>query len=183
MFDFMELRFGTEVVDNQVKLKSENPGSDFGISPIEVGFKFALVREKGLVPDIAVLTGWQIPNIGSEPLSSDKWQHSYVFAFAHTLSEKWGLGYNLGYEFEGIFKTSAFKYSLVGGYSITDWWGIFIEAYGGKVSKLSWDVRADTGYTFLLFPGFQLDLSGGIGLAKASSDGFISGGFSWRLPR
>jgi hypothetical protein len=182
LFDFMEFRLGSDLLNHRFKLPAEAERSDFGVSPIGVGFKFALAKENGLIPDIALITGWQIPNTGNRIFSSDKWQHSFVFAFAHTLSQRWGLGYNLGYEFEGGFDKSAFKYSLVGGYAIADRWGAFIEAYGAKLSNIPWDVRTDAGVTFLLFPNFQLDLSGGIGLTDVSAIGFLSGGFSWRIP-
>jgi hypothetical protein len=179
----MEFRLGSDMLNNQQKLPASAPRDDLGVSPIGIGFKFGLAKESGLLPDIALLTSWQIPNTGNKVYSSDKWQHSYVFSFAHTLSDRWGLGYNLGYEFEGSFDVSAFKYSLVGGYAIADRWGAFIELYGSKVSDSPWDLRSDAGVTFLLFPSFQLDLSGGLGITDVSPTGFISAGFSWRIPR
>jgi hypothetical protein len=183
LFNFMELRLGGDLLNHRYKLPAQAERSDFGASPIGFGFKFGLAKEKGIVPDIALIAGWQIPNTGNQAFTSDKWQHSFVFAFAHTLSGRWGLGYNLGYEFEGNFDVSAFKYSLVGGYSLADRWGLFIELYGSKITDLPFDQRADAGVTFLLFPGFQIDLSLGAGLTEVSPDGFISGGFSWRIPR
>jgi len=182
LFDFMEFRLGSDLLNHRFKLPAGVERSDFGTSPIGAGFKFALTKENGLLPDIALITSWQIPNTGNKEYSSDKWQHSFVFAFAHTLSDRWGLGYNLGYEFESDFDKSAFKYSLVGGYALADRWGTFIEAYGAKLSNDPWDIRLDAGITFLLFPNFQLDLSGGVGLTETSHAGFLSGGFSWRIP-
>ncbi len=183
LFDFMEFRLGSDMLNNQSKLPAGAPRDDFGVSPIGIGFKFALVKESGWIPDIALLTSWQIPNTGNKVYSSDKWQHSFVFSFAHTLSERWGLGYNLGYEFEGSFDVSAFKYSLVGGYSIAERWGAFIELYGSKLSSNPWDLRSDAGITFLLLPNLQLDMSGGVGITDVSPIGFISLGLSWRIPR
>ncbi|MCK4751434.1 MAG: transporter, partial [Bacteroidales bacterium] len=183
LFDFMEFRLGSDLLNNRSKLPAGADSADFGGSPIGIGFKFALARENGLVPDVALITSWQIPNTGNAVYSSDKWQHSYVVSVAHTLSYNWGIGYNLGYEFEGGFEKSAFKYSLAGGYSIDERWGAYIELYGSRLNKVPWDFRTDAGLTFLLFPNFQLDLSGGAGLTRVSSVGFISGGFSWRIPR
>jgi hypothetical protein len=183
LFDFMEFRLGSDMLNNRQKLPAGVPRDDLGISPIGFGFKFAIAKENGIVPDIALITSWQIPNTGNTAYSSDKWQHSFVFSFAHTLSERWGLGYNLGYEFERSFDVSAFKYTLAGGYSIAERWGVYIELYGGKVSTIPWDLRTDAGITFLLFPNFQLDFSGGAGLTENSHLGYISLGLSWRIPR
>jgi hypothetical protein len=182
LFGFMEFRLGSDLLRHRYKLPAGAERIDKGVSPVGVGFKFALFKEEGWIPDLALITSWQIPNTGNEVYSSDQWQHSFVFAFAHTLSDRWGLGYNLGYEFEGSFEVSAFKYSLVGGYAFSDRWGGFVELYGSKITEIAWDLRFDAGITFLLFPGFQLDLSGGTGLTEISSAGFLSAGFSWRIP-
>jgi hypothetical protein len=183
LFGFMEFRLGSDLLNHRFKLPAGAERSNFGASPIGIGFKFGLTEEDGPIPDIALITSWQIPNTGNRSYSSDKWQHSFVLAVAHSMGDNWGLGCNLGYEFEGAFETSAFKYSLVGGYSIAERWGAYIEFYGSKINNLSLDVRADAGITFLLFPNFQFDLSGGVGIAEVSAPGFISAGFSWRIPR
>jgi hypothetical protein len=183
LFNFMELRLGSDLLGHRYKVPAGFERNEFGASPIGVGMKFKLVEEMGRTPDIALITSWQIPNTGNAVYSSDKWHHSFVFSFAHTLYEGWGLGYNLGYEFVGAFEYSTFKYSVVGAYSWTERWGLFIEGYGSKISKLPLDLRADAGITFLLFPSFQLDLSGGVGLTNISPVAFISAGFSWRIPR
>ena len=183
LFDFMELRLGSDLLSHRYKVPAGFDRSDFGASPIGVGMKFKLVEEIGRTPDIALITSWQIPNTGSAVYSDSNWHHSFVFSFAHTLYEGWGLGYNLGYEFAGAFEHSAFKYSVVGAYSWTERWALFIEGYGAKFSELPWDFRADAGITFLLFPTFQLDFSGGAGLTNISPVAFVSVGFSWRIPR
>jgi hypothetical protein len=183
LFDFMEIRLGSDLLNNRSKLPAGIPRDDFGASPIGAGFKFALAREHGNMPDIALLTSWQIPKTGDVVYSSDQWQHSFILAVAHTLNERWGIGYNLGYEFEGNFDHSAFKYSLAGGYSLADRWGLFMELYGSKIVEIPWDLRADAGITFLLFPNLQLDFSGGVGVTEISPVGFLSGGLSWRIPR
>ncbi len=109
MFNFMEFRLGSDMLSHRYKLPAGAERSNFGNSPIGVGFKFGLTKENGLIPDIALLTSWQIPNTGNQVYSSDKWQQSFIFSFAHTLTDRWGLGYNLGYEFEGAFEASPFS--------------------------------------------------------------------------
>lgn len=44
------------------------------------------------------------------------------------------------------------------------------------------DLRADFGFTYLVRPNLQLDLSSGLGFSKISPDFFISTGLSWRIP-
>ena len=180
---FLELRLGTDMLNHRSKVPTGAPRDEFGMSPIGFGFKAALMQEDGLLPEMAFITGWQVPNTGRESFSSDKWQHSYIIAISYTLSERWGFGYNLGYEFEGAFETNRFIYSLVLGYALAEKWGLFMETYTNKTGKNPFDVRADAGITWLLVPNFQLDLSGGLGTTKISPIGFISAGLSWRIPR
>ncbi|MFC2112243.1 transporter [Bacteroidota bacterium] len=62
LFDFMEFRLGSDLLSNRNKLPAGAERSDFGVSPIGVGFKFALIEENGLIPDIALITSWRIPH-------------------------------------------------------------------------------------------------------------------------
>ena len=183
VLDFLELRLGTDLLNHRSKLPGLAERDEFGMSPVGFGFKAALFREKGLRPEVAFISSWQVPKTGRESFSSEKWQHSYIFAFSHTLSDRWGLGYNLGYEFEGALDVDRFIYSLVFGYTLSDKWGIFLETYGNKTTDVPFDIRADAGITFLVCPSLQLDLSGGFGITEISPLGFISTGFSWRIPR
>jgi hypothetical protein len=180
---FFELRLGTDMLNHRSKLPSGVSRDEFGMSPIGFGSKAAIFKEDGWRPEMAFLMGWQVPRTGRESFASEKWQHSYVFAFSHTLSEKWGLGYNLGYEFEGGFDTNRFIYALVFGYSLAEKWGIFMETYGHKTTGIPFDLRADAGVTWLVCSSFQLDISGGFGITKVSPLGFVGLGLSWRIPR
>jgi len=180
---FLELRLGTDMLNHQSKLPTGSQRDEFGMSPIGFGFKAALMQEDGWRPEMAFLTGWQVPKTGRESFASEKWQHSYILAISYTLSERLGFGYNLGWEFEGAFEVNRFIYSLALGYALAEKWGIFMETYTNKTGKNPFDVRADAGFTWLVVPNFQLDLSGGLGISKISPIGFISAGLSWRIPR
>jgi len=180
---FLELRLGTDMLNHRSKLPTGIARDEFGMSPIGFGFKAALMQENGWRPEMAFLTGWQVPKTGRESFASDKWQHSYIIALSYTLSERWGFGYNLGWEFEGAFEVNRFIYSLSFGYALADKWGMFLETFTNKTGKNPFDVRADAGVTWLVLPNFQLDLSGGLGISKISPIGFISAGLSWRIPR
>lgn len=180
---FLELRLGTDMLNHQSKLPSGAERDEFGMSPIGFGLKAALMKEDGWLPEMAFITGWQVPNTGRESFSSNKWQHSYILAISYTLSERWGFGYNLGWEFEGAFEVNRLIYSLVFGYALAEKWGIYMETYTNKTGKNPFDVRADAGITWLVWHNFQLDLSGGLGITKISPIGFVSAGLSWRIPR
>jgi hypothetical protein len=60
---------------------------------------------------------------------------------------------------------------------------MFIESFGLIPESGESAHQLDTGFTFLVLPNFQLDISGGIGISMGSPDNFISMGLSYRIPR
>jgi hypothetical protein len=103
------------------------------------------------------------------------------FAFSHTLSDHFSFGYNLGAEWEaetgpGYFYTAAL------GIGLTEKVGMFVEGFGLFATGADNKHLADAGFTWLLLPNLQFDISGGIGLNEAASDFFISTGLSYRIP-
>lgn len=104
------------------------------------------------------------------------------FSFAHTLSDRFSLGYNLGVEWNGESAVPSYFYSIALGSGITDKLGMFIESYGLILKESEGEHLLDMGFTYLMLPNLQLDISGGIGLNDESIDNFISAGLSLRLP-
>jgi len=103
-------------------------------------------------------------------------------AFAHTLSERFSLGYNLGAEWSGNTAVPEYFYSLALGIGLADALGMFVESYGTVPEKGADAHLLDAGFTYLVLPNFQLDISGGLGLNDAALDNFISFGLTYRLP-
>ena len=186
----LEARLGTGFMQTRSKLTGMEPDELHGLAPLELGVKAKILKENGLIPDVAIIASYQVPNTGHEEFSSPKLVQTYIAAFAHTLTDKAGFGYNVGLEHDAAEGKSAFFYSVVIGFSAGEKTGIFLEAYGNKSwiggaqqTIIPWDSRLDAGMTLLVLPNLQLDLSGGIGLSVNSPKGFISAGFSWRIPR
>jgi hypothetical protein len=104
------------------------------------------------------------------------------FAFSHTLSDRFSFGYNLGAEWEaetgpGYFYTAAL------GIGLTEKVGMFVEGFGIFATDAPNEHLADAGFTWLVLPNLQFDVSGGVGLNDAAGDYFISTGLSYRIPR
>ena len=104
-----------------------------------------------------------------------------LFAFSHTLTDRIGIGYNLGAEYDGTEAKASMIYSFVIGVSPVDKLGLFFEVYGSSYKEFAPDHRVDAGITYLVTDNLQLDFSGGVGLSKASPDNFISAGLSYRF--
>lgn len=162
-----------------------------GAGDAEAGAKVRLRDEAGTLPEAALLVGVSLP-VGDDDFSSDRYDPSMRLAFAHTLTERLGLGYNLGMEWssepgdEGVHETfSRLIYTVALGTSVTGRLGAFVELFGAEPvdAPPGSEVSLDGGFTYLLRPNLQLDLSAGAGLTDDAPDWFVGAGVSFRLPR
>jgi hypothetical protein len=101
--------------------------------------------------------------------------------FAHTLSDKFSLSYNVGAAWNGTTPEATFLYTLALGYSISNKLAVFIESYSFFPEASKADNRFDAGFTYKITTVVQFDISGGIGLSDNSPDSFLSTGISFRL--
>jgi hypothetical protein len=161
-----------------------------GFEPFSLGMKAALSEEDGLIPQAAVIVTVGIPGLGADWFDI-RWPAPEIrLAFAHTLSDVFSLGYNLGIAWDGSWSpVHAGYYSLVLGAGVTERIGAYAELYGDLPGDMPALHRADAGLTFLLNPDLQLDLSAGMALnepdvriAHYRMDSFAGLGVSWRVP-
>jgi hypothetical protein len=184
--DNFELRVGLEYLASSVKTKSGPVNSTVnvdGFSPLYLGFKVMVREEDGILPEIAFLGGLNLPHTADEEYQTDYSAPSFRFAFSHTLSNMFSLGYNLGAEWDGFTADPEYYYSFVVGAAITENIGGFIETYGTMPEKSPSEHLVDAGLTWLVTPVFQLDISGGLGLNNEAIDNFVSLGFTYRIDR
>lgn len=153
-----------------------------GLSPLYTGFKVKITEENGWAPQVAFLGGLVFPFTANADRKTNYTAAGLRFAFAHTLSERFSLGYNLGAEWDGDSPVPGYYYSAALGIGITNKLGAFIESYGLVPESGSAEHLLDAGVTYLALPNLQFDLSGGIGLSEAAIQNFISLGLSFRIP-
>ncbi|WP_264565954.1 transporter [Flavobacterium sp. N3904] len=174
--DHFELRLTTEYIVN-----TEISNTVSGISPIYVGFKTRLFEEKGIIPVTSFIGQIMLPKMASRQFQTTNYAPEFRFTMQHTLSSKQTLSYNMGAEWDGETPAATFLYTLTTGYSFTEKIGGYIEFYGFFPQFEKPDNRFDAGFTYLINPNQQLDLSGGISLSKTSPDYYVSVGYSFRF--
>lgn len=176
VFNKIELRVGwSGLVGIQI-----DEVSDSGAGDAEVGAKFVLRNGSEGGVAFAVLGSVSLP-IGSDGFSSDEFNPAFRFAVAKDLTKDLGVGGNLGVRWEGNDRYLIYTLSLARG--LSDRLGAFAEIFGEVLLDRDREVHAvDGGLTFLLQDNVQIDVFGGAGLTDASSDWFVGGGVSIRLP-
>lgn len=174
--------------------RSESEGDtarEDGFADTEIGFKAHLWDERGPRPSAGFLAHLTLPT-GADEFSSHRADPSFRFSFAHGLTERWSLGYNLGAAWGTAMEASgdrdtlgAFQYTTSLGYALADTVGVFGEFFGdvpfneggGGAHSI------DGGITWRPRPNVQFDASIGVGLTREAPDWFVGAGLSWRWPR
>jgi len=183
LFDGMELRlamdystmmteyfFGGTIIDTQR-----------GLSPIALGAKIDLTEQKGWIPELALIIHVNTPVFNSD-FSIDYAVPDVILAASHTISQRFSLGYNLGIEWADEDASPTKKYSAVAGFGLSDRIGMYLETFG-SFDQGEFMNMIDGGFTFLILPNLQYDISGGLGVTASSPDFFIGTGLSYRLPQ
>jgi hypothetical protein len=175
-----EFRFIAEYLDESTEDHEVLTTHNKGFSPVAIGTKIKLADENGIWPQ-AALIGHINLKTGSREFTPSYTAADFRFTFAHTLSERWSLSYNLGAAWNGEDPQAVFLYTLSLGYVITDKLAAFAEGYSFFPEEDKADNRIDGGLTYKVTPVLQFDFSGGIGLSENSPDYFLSTGCSFRL--
>lgn len=182
LLDNLELRVGTNFIEGQTTvngIKLDDITS--GFSPLLLGTKIAIAEEKGWKPQIGLLSHLYLPFTASDDYKPETTGVDFIFAFAHTLSEKSSLSYNLGARWQGDSPEASYLYSLSYGYSILEKLGAYIELYGNLPEDNKASHLWDAGLTYLISNNMQLDATIGSSITEGQ-DILLAAGISFRLP-
>ncbi len=150
-----------------------------GLEDLQLGIKWALIQDK-----VAVLISTTVPT-GATAFRSSKLQPGITLSLAKDISEKVGIGVNLGVSglYEEDVKITEFSASAALGISLTEKLGLFIEYYGLYYGEENGEDTHyfDAGFTYLVNPMFQLDIRAGKKLNKGESAYFIGLGAVFRI--
>lgn len=182
LLDNLELRIGWDFVEGQTSING-NKLNDVtsGFNPLLLGTKVGITEEKGWLPEIGLLGHLYLPFTASTDYRPETTGVDFRFSFAHTLSEKSSLSYNLGAQWRDDSPEAAYIYTLSYGYSISENLGAYVELYGDFPEDNKANHSWDAGLTYLLSNNVQLDATVGSSITEGQ-DILISGGISFRLP-
>lgn len=174
----LELRVIT-IVDHQ-----KSPDSvTTGLQPLTVGLKVKLWEEKGAVPETSLITHVQLPKVASKEYQAKYLAPEIRLLFNNTLTEKIGLGYNLGMEWDGETNQPQFAYTFSPDMELTDKLKCYIESFGFLPEKRHGDHWVDGGFMYLISKDIQIDISAGYELTSMNHyhQYYEALGFSFRI--
>lgn len=171
----VELRFVSQYESTETGLEGGNI-SYSGFNDLEFGAKIQLLKKETINTEIAFLSHVIIPT-AKENLTSDQVGVVNKLSISHSISDKIGLGYNIGYDYAG--KQSSLTYSAALGFQLSNSVGFYIEPYGEWGESNNFESNFDVGFTYLVNDNFQLDASYGVGLNNDMQ--YLALGFSWKI--
>ena len=174
--EMLECRLITEFIAVHTRSQIQQ-----GVTPITVGFKANLLKEKGLVPMVSFIGHLTTQSLGNEVFRTAHTAPSFRFTLQHTLSPKISLSYNLGAEWDGETPKTNYLYTLSTGFTLSKKWGCYTELYGFLPQDSKADHRADAGFTYLINNDWIVDLSSGVGLSPDSPRYYVAFGVSHRF--
>lgn len=177
-----EFRLITEWITEETPLMIPDGNKlQTGIAPLQIGGKIALLDEKGFRPKTSIIFHLAPPRLASKVFQTQKWAPSFRFTMQHTLTEKIGLGYNCGAEWDGDTRKTSWIYTIAPGFNLGKKWYGYLEAFGA-ISKNNPPQHAiDGGLACYFSENTKLDFSTGLGISKAATDWYAAIGFSFRF--
>lgn len=172
----IELRFVLQL--ESLNNKTINQKTN-GISDLEIGAKFQILKKEDVNTEIAFLSHLILPT-ASKTLSNNRLGFINKLSISHAISNTLGIGYNVGYDYFGTGKGN-FTYSLAFGIGVSDRVGFFVEPYGTIIEFDTHEANFDAGFTYLIKDSFQLDASFGTGINYKMN--FVSAGMSINISK
>lgn len=176
----VELRLITTIVTNQTTI-SNNKFTETGLAPLEIGGKIFICEEKKGFPKTSLIFHFAIPKLASKNFKVNKIAPNFRFVMQSTLTNKIGLGYNIGAKWDGFGNTPSYIYTFAPGFNLSDKWYGYIEAFGSFAKSESPQHSIDGGLAYFVNNNFKLDVSGGFGISKAAPDWYFALGGSIRF--
>ncbi len=188
VFENLELRIAPEygIINNRSRYELDPEWYEQkseGFTPLVLGTKIKIVAERLHSPALSFLFNIDLPEIAGKDFKSSYTTPEVRLAIAKELSDRFGLGVNVGAEFNMALGETNGLYTVALGLGLLDNLSGFIEFYGFFRQYSKNTHFLDGGLTYLIQKNIQLDLSAGTGLTDFTQDYFISGGLSVRLPR
>ncbi len=179
LFEKFELRLG---IPGWATFESDKV-SRTTFQPLLIESKIQIGSADIKVPGVIILQA-TLPTDQVEIEQGGNVQYGLKYAGSTDLTEKLGLGWNLGVFSENDMdgeKHVAGLYSVALGYSLSTYIGVFFEVFAEDPFHDTWRPVVDSGFTFLLNANSQLDGYIGAGLTDTAPDTILGIGFSYLL--
>lgn len=178
----IELRLITELISVETPLLIPEGNTVItGLVPVQIGSKISLWEEKGVLPKTSLIFHVGIPALSSSKFKTPHLAPNFRFTMSHTLSERIGLGYNIGAEWDGFDKTPEWIYTFAPGFNMGKNWYGYVELFGAIKKNEPAQHSFDAGIAYFISNNAKIDFSAGTGITDSAPDNYFAIGFSFRI--
>jgi hypothetical protein len=181
--DWFELRLGQNVFSQSVTENGVRTTTT-AASDLYIGAKLALTKQKGVLPEMAIILQGTVPS-GGRAATADRVLYGFNYLFSWELNDTFSLAGSfsanknvddVGREYALFAQSFSLGYQLgknLTGY--TEWFAFYpagaADTGGGAQHYL------DGGFQYFLTKNFALDVRIGVGLSRSADDLFAGAGF------
>ena len=149
-------------------------------APVNLATKVAITEQRRWLPQIALLVGLTLPQTGSEVAQPRFTEPNIALLMDHAISDWFGITTNVGVGWGSESPAATYRYALSFNAGLSSRIGSFVEFYGNLPEASPDSHLVNGGFTLLLSPNVQLDLSGGTALSGYAADFYTALGASFR---
>jgi Putative MetA-pathway of phenol degradation len=151
--------------------------------PLEIGTKLSLWEQKSVLPKTSMIAHLGLPFTGSHYDGRQHLSPSFRFLFQNSITDHFGLGYNLGAEWDGYSNNAVWIYTISPGFDFWKNWYGYVEAFGFHLPGGKMEHNLDGGLAYYISKNSKVDISAGLGLGEENPlCHYIALGFSFRVP-
>ena len=153
-----------------------------GLSNTQIGGKFNLIKEYGILPKTSIIAHYRINAINSYRVGKDTINGGNMsLAMLNVVSNNFLVGYNIGVEKFTWQSDARYFYSLSPKFNISEKWQAFVEIYGNLWKGRNAQTTIDAGVSYYINYDFKVDASAGTRINKNTNRKFYSVGGSFRF--
>lgn len=173
--DYAELRLQ---VDEMIAKSGDDKVG--GFCPLMIGTKVKMFDGYKALPKMALLCNLTLP-CGKEEFRAQYVAPQIYLLFDNPVNDHFGIGYNVGAEWNGYNSRPSVFAALCLGFTMSDKWGAFIENYDyfNRDTDPVW--MTEFGVSCQVHPRVQLDLAADLNLGNLGKYHAINFGVVWLL--
>ncbi len=185
--NYFEFRINGDVTTH----KSDGYARLTGLHPIFIGMKIKMIDAKRYAPGSSFIGGLSVNFISTKNFRTKYVAPYFKITMEQFLPKNVGLVYNYGLVWNGEDAKPTYNFAVATNYthllkskeSTRHQIKYFFEVYGIYPHGDAFDIRANTGFSYLLNKFLQFDISVGAGLLKNSPRVITSTGLVIRFPK
>jgi hypothetical protein len=176
----LELRAGYSFINQEVTSVDETK-REIGFDAFSLGAKIFISEQKGLLPQMALIASFDLPETGSAPFQSSYLAPTIRLLVGHEVNEWLSITTNFDFNWDQQFTEAIIGYTMSFDLSFSNSWGGFAEFYGYLPEISTAEHLFNAGLVYLLNNNLQLDTSAGFAFSEQSPDYFLNLGLSYRF--